>query len=90
MYAFNSAAIFLPGHPYIESTTVLSDYYRYAAQLYLKAPRPPYIRLVCLIEAPLVKFPHPAPLPPKSKVLRNVCHPKGNGKRNLMALVSVA
>ena len=25
MYAFNSAAIFLPGHPYIESTTVLSD-----------------------------------------------------------------
>ena len=23
--AFNSAAIFLPGHPYIESTTVLSD-----------------------------------------------------------------
>ena len=26
MYAFNSAAIFLPGHPYIESTTVLSDY----------------------------------------------------------------
>ena len=28
MYAFNSAAIFLPGHPYIESTTVLSDYYK--------------------------------------------------------------
>ena len=27
MYAFNSAAIFSPGHPYIESTTVLSDYY---------------------------------------------------------------
>ena len=27
MYAFNSAAIFLPGHPYIESTTVLSDNY---------------------------------------------------------------
>ena len=26
MYAFNSAAIFSPGHPYIESTTVLSDY----------------------------------------------------------------
>ena len=26
MYAFNSAAIFYPGHPYIESTTVLSDY----------------------------------------------------------------
>ena len=25
MYAFNSAAIFSPGHPYIESTTVLSD-----------------------------------------------------------------
>ena len=25
MYAFNSAAIFYPGHPYIESTTVLSD-----------------------------------------------------------------
>ena len=25
MYAFNSAAIFPPGHPYIESTTVLSD-----------------------------------------------------------------
>ena len=25
MYAFNSAAIFLPGHPYIESTTILSD-----------------------------------------------------------------
>ena len=25
MYAFNLAAIFLPGHPYIESTTVLSD-----------------------------------------------------------------
>ena len=25
MHAFNSAAIFLPGHPYIESTTVLSD-----------------------------------------------------------------
>ena len=25
MYVFNSAAIFLPGHPYIESTTVLSD-----------------------------------------------------------------
>ena len=25
MYAFNSAAIFFPGHPYIESTTVLSD-----------------------------------------------------------------
>ena len=25
MYTFNSAAIFLPGHPYIESTTVLSD-----------------------------------------------------------------
>ena len=27
MYAFNSAAIFYPGHPYIESTTVLSDTY---------------------------------------------------------------
>ena len=27
MYAFNSAAIFLPGNPYIESTTVLSDIY---------------------------------------------------------------
>ena len=27
MYAFNSAAIFYPGHPYIESTTVLSDRY---------------------------------------------------------------
>ena len=27
MYAFNSAAIFSPGHPYIESTTVLSDIY---------------------------------------------------------------
>ena len=26
MYAFNTAAIFPPGHPYIESTTVLSDY----------------------------------------------------------------
>ena len=26
MCAFNSAAIFYPGHPYIESTTVLSDY----------------------------------------------------------------
>ena len=25
MYTFNSAAIFPPGHPYIESTTVLSD-----------------------------------------------------------------
>ena len=25
MYTFNSAAIFYPGHPYIESTTVLSD-----------------------------------------------------------------
>ena len=25
MYAFNLAAIFYPGHPYIESTTVLSD-----------------------------------------------------------------
>ena len=25
MYAFSSAAIFSPGHPYIESTTVLSD-----------------------------------------------------------------
>ena len=25
MYTFNSAAIFFPGHPYIESTTVLSD-----------------------------------------------------------------
>ena len=25
MYAFNSGAIFSPGHPYIESTTVLSD-----------------------------------------------------------------
>ena len=25
MVAFNSAAIFLPGHPYIESTTVISD-----------------------------------------------------------------
>ena len=24
------------------------------------------------------------------KVLRNVCHPKGNEQRNLMALVSVA
>ena len=24
MYAFNSAAIFYPGHPYIESTAVLS------------------------------------------------------------------
>ena len=29
MYAFNSAAIFYPGHPYIESTTVLSDYDTY-------------------------------------------------------------
>ena len=27
MYAFNSAAIFYPGHPYIESTTVLADTY---------------------------------------------------------------
>ena len=26
MYAFNSAAIFSPGHPYIESTNVLSDH----------------------------------------------------------------
>ena len=25
MHAFNSAAIFSPGHPYIESTTILSD-----------------------------------------------------------------
>ena len=25
MYAFNLAAIFYPGHPYIESTTILSD-----------------------------------------------------------------
>ena len=25
MYVFNLAAIFLPGHPYIESTSVLSD-----------------------------------------------------------------
>ena len=29
MYAFNSAAIFSPGHPYIESTTVLSDVYSF-------------------------------------------------------------
>ena len=29
MYAFNSAAIFSPGHPYIESTTVLSDNYTF-------------------------------------------------------------
>ena len=27
MYAFNSAAMFYPGNPYIEGTTVLSDYY---------------------------------------------------------------
>ena len=25
MYTFNTGAIFSPGHPYIESTTVLSD-----------------------------------------------------------------
>ena len=29
MCAFNSAAIFYPGHPYIESTTVLSDTHMY-------------------------------------------------------------
>ena len=36
MYAFNSAAIFYPGHPYIESTTVLSDIQR---EIYIVADR---------------------------------------------------
>ena len=41
MYAFNSAAIFLPGHPYIESTTVLSDkaVITYEVQLIMKSTK---------------------------------------------------
>ena len=36
MYAFNLAAIFSPGHPYIESTTVLSDNYVHLCRPYVR------------------------------------------------------
>ena len=42
MYAFNAAAIFLWGHPYIESTTVLSDIYIAATPLLLNYSTAPH------------------------------------------------